>query len=80
LVYSKPLEAAGGYRHQEAIMLLRRFYVTENVNGKANMHKPVSENADTPLVAPTPRDKSKRAIKTDIAPLPSAEQILDGNS
>lgn len=33
LAYSKTYQAIGGYRRAEAIMLLRRFYVTENVNG-----------------------------------------------
>jgi hypothetical protein len=33
LVYSEALEAYGGYRREEAIMLLRRFYMTENVHG-----------------------------------------------
>jgi len=32
LAYSKTYQAIGGYRRAEAIMLLRRFYVTENVN------------------------------------------------
>jgi len=32
LAYSPTLGAVGGYRREEAIMLLRRFYVTENTN------------------------------------------------
>lgn len=57
LIYSEALEAYGGYRREEAIMLLRKFYLTENVH------------------APSPRDKSKRVLKTDIAPLPSASEL-----
>lgn len=33
LVYSETLDAVGGYRREEAIMLLRRFYATENKHG-----------------------------------------------
>lgn len=51
LRYSNPLQALGGYRREEAIMLLRRFYITENVN------------------APQPKDKTRRVLKTDIAPI-----------
>lgn len=29
-----PYKATGGYLREEAIMVLRRFYVTENVNGE----------------------------------------------
>ncbi|KAK9897415.1 cytidine deaminase-like protein [Cystobasidium minutum MCA 4210] len=57
LVFSEPLQAVGGYRREEAIMLLRRFYLTENIH------------------APAPRDKSKRVLKTDIPPLPSATEL-----
>lgn len=28
------MEAVGGYRREEAIMLLRRFYITENAHGQ----------------------------------------------
>lgn len=35
LIYSPPLTAVGGYRREEAIMLLRRFYVTENAHGQS---------------------------------------------
>jgi hypothetical protein len=30
-----PFKAIGGYYHAEAIMILRRFYVTENTNGQS---------------------------------------------
>jgi len=52
LLYSEPLEALGGYKRDEAIMLLRRFYITENTN------------------ASSPKDKSKRVLKTEIEPIP----------
>ncbi|KAF7845868.1 hypothetical protein BT93_L0234 [Corymbia citriodora subsp. variegata] len=32
LIHSEPLVALGGYRREEAIMLLRRFYMTQNEN------------------------------------------------
>lgn len=34
LVSSPPYEAVGGYYREEAIILLRRFYLTENSNGQ----------------------------------------------
>lgn len=33
LIFSEPLTALGGYRREEAIILLRKFYITENTNG-----------------------------------------------
>jgi len=33
LLYSPPYPAVGNYRREEAIMLLRRFYLTENTAG-----------------------------------------------
>lgn len=33
IAYSQPFEALGGYRREEAIMQLRRFYITENTHG-----------------------------------------------
>ncbi|KNZ62724.1 hypothetical protein VP01_122g7 [Puccinia sorghi] len=32
LIFSEPLTALGGYRREEAIILLRKFYITENTN------------------------------------------------
>ncbi|OAV91173.1 hypothetical protein, variant 1 [Puccinia triticina 1-1 BBBD Race 1] len=32
LIHSRPLAALGGYRREEAIILLRKFYITENTN------------------------------------------------
>lgn len=29
-----PYKATGGYLREDAIMVLRRFYITENANGK----------------------------------------------
>lgn len=34
LIFSEPFEALGGYRREEAIMLLRKFYLTENIHGE----------------------------------------------
>ncbi|KAM0750868.1 cytidine deaminase-like protein [Meredithblackwellia eburnea MCA 4105] len=39
LLYSPPYIAHGGYKREEAIMLLRRFYVTENVNAPKPKNK-----------------------------------------
>lgn len=68
LVYSEALEAYGGYRREEAIMLLRRFYMTENIHGESSTHTSCeglpgsAESAPDSLYppAPAPRDKSKR--------------------
>lgn len=35
LLYAPPYPAIGGYRREEAIMLLRRFYISENVTGES---------------------------------------------
>lgn len=32
-----PYEAVGGYLREEAIMVLRRFYITENTNGESEV-------------------------------------------
>ncbi|KAF9009297.1 cytidine deaminase-like protein [Hymenopellis radicata] len=44
--------ATGGFLREEAIMILRRFYITENTK-----------------VAPVPKSKANRVLKTDIQPL-----------
>ncbi|KAG2042654.1 cytidine deaminase-like protein [Suillus americanus] len=49
--------ATGGYLREEAIMILRRFYVTENTNG-------MSYYSPTPI----PKQKSSRVLKTEIPP------------
>lgn len=39
LIFSKPLQAFGGFRREEAIILLRKFYITENTNAPAPKKK-----------------------------------------
>ena len=55
-------------------MILRRFYITENTNGET--HLPVASlplpfpraqpRSRTHLVAPVPKSKANRVLKTDI--------------
>ncbi|GAA5832020.1 hypothetical protein JCM3766R1_003689 [Sporobolomyces carnicolor] len=61
LIYSPPYPAVGNYRREEAIMLLRRFYLTENTaapkpkNKKNRVLKEEIEQVVTPSsVSPTP--------------------------
>lgn len=42
LLYSPPYPAVGNYRREEAIMLLRRFYITENTSGPSSPPLPLS--------------------------------------
>ncbi|KAI7967536.1 hypothetical protein MJO29_000813 [Puccinia striiformis f. sp. tritici] len=39
LLFSEPLTALGGYRREEAIILLRKFYITENSNAPVPQKK-----------------------------------------
>ena len=65
----KGYEAHGGYLRDEAIMILRRFYITENTNGKSlsfavalslrTAHSSLS-------TAPVPKSKANRVLKTEI--------------
>lgn len=79
LVSSPPYEAVGGYYREEAIMLLRRFYLTENSNGEEStlivevgLAPQVSDRpASSPLLprhltAPNPKNKAKRVLKTEV--------------
>jgi hypothetical protein len=70
LIFSEAFEALGGYRREEAIMLLRKFYLTENVHGKHCFLGSVSITKSKKelrkfsllIIAPAPRDKSKRGM------------------
>lgn len=69
LSVDRAYEASGGFFRDEAIMLLRRFYVQENEKGK---HYPL----DLGLIlifqpAPEPKSKKGRELKTSISPPPS---------
>ncbi|KAF9449561.1 cytidine deaminase-like protein [Macrolepiota fuliginosa MF-IS2] len=63
-------KATGGYCHDEAIMILRRFYITENTSGRCNPHiQKVSISAtDLSDKAPVPKSKANRVLKTEIPP------------
>jgi len=75
LLYAPPYPAVGGYRREEAIMLLRRFYISENTSGAscalslaltdsgshADPHLPSPRRA-----APNPKRKNNRVLKTEI--------------
>lgn len=64
--------AVGGFYREEAIMLLRRFYMSQNPNGVS--FKLFSQNllANRYMVtAPKPKKKATRVLKTDIPPPPS---------
>lgn len=63
-----PYDATGGIFREEAIMLLRRFYVQENEKGIQLLRS--RREANRPL-APEPKPKKNRVLKEDIQPLPS---------
>jgi len=56
LPYNPPYESVGGYLREEAIMILRRFYMTENVKGTPSLL----------TSAPKPKTKARRVLKTEI--------------
>ena len=69
-----PYPAYGGMFRDEAIMLLRRFYVQENDKGKEYLNLATYRGTELDL-APDPRTKGYRELKTRIAPLVQHEQI-----
>ncbi len=60
-------KAIGGYLREEAIMILRRFYITENTNGVWWCVLHFTPFADFHL-APVPKSKANRILKTEILP------------
>jgi len=58
-----PYEAYGGYLREEAIMILRRFYITENTNGASLFFLSTDHSVQT---APVPKSKTNRVLKTII--------------
>ena len=60
-------KATGGYCREEAIMLLRQFYITENTNGKTSLSF-VKYDLSQLHQAPVPKSKANRALKIEIAP------------
>lgn len=105
LVYSEALEAYGGYRREEAIMLLRRFYLTENVHGECIYPDTNDDYALMLALTNIPNqlqlqgtnrkevcriilfqrspyisnNASLTVLKTDIAPLPSANGLTNSS-
>lgn len=70
-----PFVAEGGYYREEAIMLLRRFYMSENQNGMMHLTSYIrgdmTGGAWLMHQAPNPKKKTSRVLKTDIPPPPS---------
>ena len=70
-----PYEAVQGYLRDESIMILRRFYLAENKNGVYSFFfsgacRPSSiTDRVVCVVAPTPRSKANRVLKTAIPPV-----------
>lgn len=58
LPFSPTYESIGGYLREDAIMILRQFYMTENTKGML-----LSTNS-----APKPKAKARRVLKTEIYP------------
>lgn len=71
-----PTDVYGGLFREEAIMLLRRFYVQENDKGK---FFPVicSTNWLTLLLAPEPHRKANRELKTEIMPIKAKQPLAE---
>lgn len=68
---SKGYESEGGYFYEEAIMLLRKFYVRENKNGKEREREREWLMLKLNFYykqAPIPRKKINRILKTEIVP------------
>ena len=65
----RPYPVMGGLYREEAIMLLRRFYVQENGKGRF-LHSSISHGTCEidPLPAPEPKSKKDRQLNTNIGP------------
>jgi hypothetical protein len=62
-------KAWSGFAREEAIMVLRRFYITENVNGTHfTIHVRVFMSLHNRVLAPAPKSKANRLLKTEIPP------------
>lgn len=72
-------EAVGGYYREEAILALRRFYITSNANGRSllgvfnipTQEPPLESYLDFVALAPKPRNKATRVLKTEFLPIKS---------
>jgi tRNA-specific adenosine deaminase 2 len=68
-----PYPVYGGLFREEAIMLLRRFYVQENEKGESRQAWWVTSGLMLMCgVAPEPKPKKNRELKTEILPVPTA--------
>lgn len=64
-------QATGGYLREEAILILRRFYVTENTNGtEGSFSAHILRHSPYFMEAPVPKLKANRVLKTEILPGP----------
>ena len=65
-----PYEATSGYLREEAIMVLRRFYITENTNGNSYIIYCSGSKFDfiAIFIAPKPKSKANRVLKTEVLP------------
>jgi tRNA-specific adenosine deaminase 2 len=66
---SKGYPSEGGYFHEEAILLLRKFYIRENKHGKWQVIMMRGFKLIISILAPVPRKKSNRVLKTEIIPM-----------
>lgn len=64
-----PYPVYGGLFREEAIMLLRRFYVQENEKGRPDRTHVHLLPLTIALAAPMPQRKKHRELKTDILPV-----------
>ncbi len=62
-----PYPVSGGWLREEAIMLLRRFYIQTNINGKQALMKASGRRANSDA-APQPINKKERVLKEEVAP------------
>ena len=68
-----PFPVHGEILREEAIMLLRRFYVQENEKGENTSRTIKERNKNNYLSAPDARTKGHRELKTVILPAVSKE-------
>jgi tRNA-specific adenosine deaminase 2 len=54
---------SGGYLREEAILILRRFYITENTNGSSKFIEQFAMHSFLFPTAPIPRSKVNRVLK-----------------
>jgi len=64
-------EVSGGWLREEAILMLRRFYVQENGRGEFSFHeeRKRGHGTDAYVIAPEPRTKRERVLKTEVESL-----------